>query len=168
MKITYVKALLYAYPHVKDFYKAYSYQIHTKAHSSFYDLRPVETISDEIIELTHRKYLLGDIFFAVRDVVKKFDKEDIKLIKLKYFGAELNPPIEKDRTYFRRQNRIVEKAARYFEAIGVGDKYFQEEYLKVDAVRTYLEQVVNNEARVESALRTKLKEAKKKREVEGR
>ena len=93
MKITYVKALLYAYPHVKHLYKAYSSRITNKVHNSFNDYRPVETLADEIVGLINKRYVLADILLSVRDVVRKLDKDDIKLIKyirpfLEYRGKD--------------------------------------------------------------------------------
>ena len=165
MKENYVKALLYAYPHVKKTYKAIGSQIKKKAHNSFSDLRPVEKQADEIIELINKKYLLGDMVYAVHDVVNRLDKENIALVKRKFF-KQTSEPLNFERNDYRRLVNIPKKLSVYFKDIGVDDTYFEEEYFKIGLVRLGLEKAVNEEIINKNRAQARLREARKCKEAE--
>ena len=145
MKLNFAKALLYAYPHVEKLAQGIEIQIKKKAHKSVSDIRPVEKQANEIIDLIEKRYLLRDILEAVEDTVGSLKKEYQAYIAYRYFGKPLEVEVVKDRQFYRKIEKLVKHLATKFDEIGVDDKYFEEEYMKVSSIRHALEKVVDEE-----------------------
>lgn len=116
MKDSYVKAILYAYPHLKDVAEATAVCARNKAALSYKSpldsLSLMEKIAGEMI-LSEELYALSDL---VDEVLSHLGKEERFLIGYKYFrrAKREGAPACSERAYYRRQRALTEKLLPMF------------------------------------------------------
>ncbi|MBQ8308379.1 MAG: hypothetical protein IJX96_00945 [Clostridia bacterium] len=134
----YIKAVLYAYPLLKNVSEDYREHIRNKALLSYRSDKPTieiaEYIAEEIVEKERLEWLKG----RVEEVLAKLDDVERTLLAIRYFGKEKR--IKKavrggssfgawsERKYFRRQKRLGDKVGGMFVACGVSESVFEREF----------------------------------------
>ena len=137
----YTKAVLYAYPFLKNIGKEYDEHVFNRAilsyRSDFSAERIALYIAGEIVE----KQTLQQVEKTVDEVLSKLSDVERTLVAIRYFGKQRKirralTSGEKggwsERTYFRMQRRLSEKLGALLAAKGIDERYFQEELLKIE------------------------------------
>ncbi len=135
LKYDYIKAILYAYPSLGEIAEAVGASAEHKALLSYRSVRPTEEVAEDILrEIASRRAIL-----ALNDVVESLlsvcTREERYLLEYKYFrrrevlrGQFADYSLHcSERHYFRKQNRLLKKAAGIFLAKGWTQERFLSE-----------------------------------------
>ncbi len=136
----YVKILLYGYPLLATVGEDYEEHIRNKALLSYGGNRSAaelaEYLAEEILEMRRLEWLKS----KVEEVMKGLDGQERLLLSIRYFGKarpmkEVLPREKQDtlsswkeRTYFRRQQRLGEKLCHRFVAVGLTEEAYLRDY----------------------------------------
>lgn len=138
----YIKAVLYAYPLLKNVSEDYREHIQNKALLSYRSDKPTieiaEYIAEEIVEKERLEWLKG----RVEAVLAQLDEVERTLLAIRYFGKErkIKKAVQSggrgtssfgawsERKYFRRQKRLGDKVGGMFVACGVSESVFEKEF----------------------------------------
>lgn len=137
----YVKAVLYAYPLLKNVREDYSEHIKNKALLSYRGDRPTEEIAEYILSQILEKERLEWLKGCVEEVLTRLDDVERTLLAIKYFGKKRK--IKKsacvssssgfgawsERKYFRRQKRLGDKVGGMLVSLGVSESVFEREFI---------------------------------------
>lgn len=135
----YVKAVLYAYPLLKNVNKDYGEYIRNKALLSYRNFSPTVEIATEIArQIVERDNLLW-LQGRLELLLATLSEEERALLNARYFTKEKQPFAESadgldksGRKYFRLQNRVGEKAEKLLEKLGVSETVFDELFASID------------------------------------
>ena len=136
----YVKTVLYVYPLLKTLGKEYQEHIVNRAVLSYRMSRSVESEVEYLVQEIADKRNLAWLKTCVESVLAQLSDEEKTLIAVRYFGKERT--IKKatvakavgqngrrgamsESTYFRKQNRLLNKVGELLGAVGVDEKTFE-------------------------------------------
>ncbi len=130
----YAKIILYAYPLLETVGEDYEEHIKTKAALS-YGKGAFETAAylvSEILEMRSLEWLKS----KVEEVLEKLSETERALLAVRYFGKSKRALSaltegETERTYFRKQRRLLEKVAALFPLVGLTERVYDEEFAKM-------------------------------------
>ncbi len=137
----YVKAVLYAYPLLKNVHEDYGEHIKNKALLSYRSDKPTEELAEYILSEIEEKKRLEWLKWCVEEVLTRLDDVERTLLAIKYFGKERK--IKKatcggsgfgawsERKYFRRQKRLGDKVGGMLVSLGVNESVFEKEFLQM-------------------------------------
>ncbi|MBR2341828.1 MAG: hypothetical protein IKA72_05420 [Clostridia bacterium] len=146
-----VKAILYTYPKLKMLEEAYSQHIENKAVLSYrYRGDPcelVEYIAEEIL----KKQKLAGLKRELDCLFDKLSEEEYLLLSIRYFGKisrAKNENVKADgakeliekyhwseRSYYRKQARVLKKMIAEINRIGITKEVFEKEYLQFEFLK---------------------------------
>ena len=151
----YVKAVLYAYPLLKNMGREYDEYIRNKALLSYRSAAPTwhlaETIAEQIVEKQRLEWLKE----RVERVFARLDERERTLLAVRYFrggGRADGLTIKKtsdgtdekvraeiaawsERKYFRQQSRLADKVGAMLCGMGITKETFEREYAPLDTFR---------------------------------
>lgn len=121
MKNDYVKVLLYAYPSLPRIAEAVGTGAENKAFLSFRAYGSAFGIAERVVEEILVKNNLERVYCALREAVSRCTDQEKFLLEYKYFRRkrELKDCDESalsERTYYRRQQRLLKKIAEQLAA----------------------------------------------------
>ena len=136
----YAKIILYAYPLLETVEKDYEEHIGNKAILS-YDGRwtaeqMAEYLAGEILEMRRLEWLKN----TVRERLERLSEEERTLIAIRYFGKrkDLKKLLDKkgkgwtERSYFRRQAKLLGKLKEAFALAGITEDVYVREFSDMD------------------------------------
>lgn len=134
LKDDYVKAILYAYPSLGAIGEAVGVSADNKALLSYRDPHSAQSIAEEILKEIAARRAIMELSSLVDDMLKLCTEEELFLFEYKYFRrkkvlagrfAAFSLACS-ERSYFRKQNRLLRKTADYFAENG----WSQEKFLR--------------------------------------
>lgn len=149
MKEIYAKTMLYAYPYVDSMIQRIDEKILNKALSSMFDTSPSEEQCAKVVVLSGKKEDLRYLKHLVERMVMKFSFSDFDYFDYRYF--KLRPreyykgKIKIDRTYYRKQERLLKKFCSILLAIGGDDTWFEEKFLTIKYIKNLYQKIVEAE-----------------------
>ncbi len=128
----YIKAILYAYPTMDEIGEAVGASADNKALLSYKDPRGAEDVAVDILKEIAARRALKELSCLVEGLLKDCSAEELFLLEYKYFRRkqfmkEAVPVSCTRRTYFRKQDRLLKKAADYIYRGGWTQERFLEE-----------------------------------------
>ncbi len=146
MNINYAKTMLYAYPFIDSFVKRLEEKILNKAINSMYDISPCEEQGANILVLSGRKEDLQYMKHLVELMIMKFPREDFDYFDYKYFNIrpkqEYKKKLKFDRTYYRKQDKLLNKFALILSAIGGSNEWFEDLFLSIPYIKNIYKKVL--------------------------
>ena len=151
--LNYIKTILYAYPQLTGLEEGYREHISNQAILSHDGRMETEKLMVYLMQETERKAKIAELKKLTERALKKLSLEERLLLDARYFGrsdsvkrifaavkagvakgeyAKLKPWTE--RTYFRRQDKLIKKIAQRLEAVGLTKEVFLKEYADLDGV----------------------------------
>ena len=134
MQNDYVKAVLYAYPALEEIGEAVGTSAENKALLSYKNPRSTEEVAGEIVREIAVRAALSELHSLVDQFLHSLSEEENFLLEYKYFrrksalngfrGYALDCS---ERSYFRKQGQLLEKAADYFGEKGWSRERFLRE-----------------------------------------
>ena len=151
--MNYVKAMLYAYPHLSRIGEGYGDHIKNKAVLSHDGRVSTERLMEYLAGEILQKQKAEELKTILDKILSSLSDEEKLLLDARYFGkidgvrrifaavkAGLADekyratPLWSERTYFRKQNALLKKIALRLKAQGVGEKEFLNDFAAVDGV----------------------------------
>ncbi len=149
MKEIYAKTMLYAYPYVDSMIQRINEKILNKALSSMFDTSPSEEQCAKVVVLTGQKEDLKYFKQVIERMIMKFSFSDFDYFDYRYFKIRpreyYKDKIKVNRTYYRKQERLLKKFCSIFVAIGGDDKWFEEKFLTIKYIKTIYQRLVEIE-----------------------
>ncbi len=134
---SYAKGILYAYPFLQTAGKDYEEHIKNKGLLS-YDSRwtaegLAEYLAGEIIEMHNLEWLKAKL----DEIFARLSEEEKWLLSLRYFGKKPNVGKKRwtERTYFRRQKRLLEKLTAMLALAGITEEVYERDFASVEIFR---------------------------------
>lgn len=134
MKYDYIKAILYAYPSLGEIGEAVGASAEHKALLSYKNPRSTEELALEIMREISAKEALSELSSLVDTLLGRCTREELYLLEYKYFrrkealGSFAGYSLScSERSYFRKQNRLLKKAAEFFGKRGWTQERFLSE-----------------------------------------
>ena len=134
MKNDYVKAVLYTYPALDKIGEAVETAVENKALLSYKNPRSTEEVAGEIAREIAAREAIFELQSLVDQLLKSLTEEENYLLEYKYFrrkqaldafgGFALDCS---ERSYFRKQQLLLDKAADYFGKNGWSRERFVRE-----------------------------------------
>lgn len=160
LNILYAKTVLYCYPCIEEFIERIDDMVSSRAFSSINDYTPAIEQYYKILSLTEQKKLYIYLYQITDKLLKKFTSSEKICIEYKYFKNRIKkeyPAIDPhDRNYYRAQERVIKKFAKFLEEKGFNNLVFREKFLKLDLVNAIFKRVKDLEINA-SKNRTQLK-----------
>ena len=146
MQAKHVAALLYSYPLITKELEIIEDSVKNKAHKAAYSIAPCENLCNEIINITDKGESLLIIKNTMDQVLSRMDADELLYLRFKFFGEKgLKDEIGYDpynRSYYRRQARILGKFIMYCGFRGLDDVWFEEQAEKCPILRSTLTQLL--------------------------
>ena len=147
------KVLLYSFPHLKNIIGDMDKLVCQKAYSSFSNNVSCLDLSEKIIKIIDRKDRLIDLKMKLDEIFKGFTQEEMLLLEQKYFKRKIyiKKLTEKIsikyslRTYFRKQNRLLEKLSKSLRNTGMSESWFLDKYGDIDWFNCLYTRLKNDE-----------------------
>lgn len=140
MNEKYVKTMLYAYPYIDSMVKRLEDKIINKAVASMFDISPSEEQCAQVIVMVQRKEDLKELKHLIELMIMKFPFSDFDYFDFKYFHIRpkeyYKDKIVLDRTYYRKQEKLLKKFQLIFSAIGGDDEWFKDKYMCLGCIRS--------------------------------
>ena len=157
-----VKAILYTYPKLKAIERDYGEHIENKAVLSYRFKGAAENLVEELAEQVLRKRRLAKLKEDLDKLFAELSEEERLLLEIRYFGkirkakeegrqgkredfAEAKEAEEKraaiarmnwsERSYYRKQNRLLKKIVSAFNRLGLTKEVLEKEYLQYEFLR---------------------------------
>lgn len=156
-----VKTILYCYPQLGGIENGYMQHIRNKAVLSVDGREPAQKLAEYLALEVVRKSKVRELIDLVNTVISNLNTEEKLLLNVRYFGkldrvkrafaakyagiADDNMRTVKfwsERTYFRKQKKLLTKLVNRFLAVGLDKKRFLDDFAALDgigAVYTYVE-----------------------------
>ena len=158
----YEKVLLLSYPHLANIIDDMDKLVCQKAYSSFTNNISCLDLSEKIITIIDKKDRLIDLKIKLDEIFKNFSIEELWLLEQKYFKRKsvlkkLSGKITIQytlRTYFRKQNRLLEKFSKSLCHKGMIESWFLERYGDIEWFNSLYSRLKYEE-------KTKIKKAEK-------
>jgi hypothetical protein len=124
-------------------------KILNRALRSMYDTSPCEEQAAEIIVLKGQREDLKYLKHLTELMVMKFPFSDFDYFDIRYFKIRpseyYKDKIKKDRTYFRKQEKLLKKFCAIFKTIGGDDTWFEEKFLSIRYIKNLYLQIVDRD-----------------------
>lgn len=150
MKEIYAKAMLYAYPYVDSMIQRMDEKIMNKALGSMFDTSPSEEQCAKVVVLLGQKEDLKYLKHVIERMIMKFPLSDFDYFDYRYFKIRpkeyYKDKIKIDRTYYRKQDRLIKKFCSIFCAIGGDDKWFEEKFLSIKYIKNLYNKLLERES----------------------
>lgn len=125
-----VKIILTSYPSLDSIILSLRESINLRCKNSFYFEAPTEKVCNKIIEKKIALEKLIDLKRKLDILFSRLTDEEKDLIYLKYFEiAPENTFNFTKRTYFRKQNKLLQKLEKYLSYLGIDEESFKREYM---------------------------------------
>lgn len=151
MNNLYAKTVLYLYPCIDKVNEQIDELLYKKALSSKDDFSPCIVLCEKMAELGVQNARLLMLKAEVAGILGDFTREERAIFGYRYFhekGAGAEGFVDSySRTYFRKQERALNKFADALEERGFTDERFESEYLAVDFIRELYRRVKIREER---------------------
>ncbi|MCQ2387716.1 MAG: hypothetical protein MJ066_04650 [Clostridia bacterium] len=138
MKKHYLKTILYAYGTIEKRIEIIDDTVLNLALKSMSNFSPCFDQCENIVKLTQEKEKMFDLKIVIDRVLAKFTEEELELLDYKYFKRrprELYVNFDNsNRTYFRKQDRILEKLDMELSKTRLSEEYFINVYMKFDFI----------------------------------
>lgn len=156
-----VKAILYCYPRFGYIEDSYLEHIRNKALLSSDGREPAERIAEYLATEILQKRKLRELATIAAKALSQLTVEENLLLDVRYFGkmdrvkrafahkyagigddSMRTVRVWSERTYFRKQKKLLEKLVGRFSALGLTRDTFLEEYRRLDgicSIYTYIE-----------------------------
>lgn len=165
MNINYAKTMLYAYPFIDSFVKRLEEKIINKAVNSMFDTSPCEEQGANILVLSGFKEDLLYMKHLVELMIMKFPMQDFDYFDYKYFNIrpkeEYKKKLKFDRSYYRKQDKLLNKFALILSAIGGSDSWFEDVFLNIPYIKNVYKKVITMEKANEKKKTSRKNSAKK-------
>lgn len=134
------KVLLYVYPRLDKFIKDIDFLVESRAYASIDSRKNTESLANEIISLINVKDKFLDLKIVLEKIFTKFTFEETYLLEYKYFRRSevLNSLYANyacdftERTYFRKQNKVLKKFTEALISRGMSEEWFLQEYKDIN------------------------------------
>ena len=152
-----VKAILYTYPKLHIIEKDYEEHIQNRAILSYRYKGSVESLTEYLAQEVIRRHRLAELKKTLDKLFQKLSEEERLLLQLRYFGkirrakngekesfSEVTKSLKQEfveelkwseRSYYRKQNRLLKKLVAEFNRIGLNKESFENEWLDYEFVR---------------------------------
>ena len=152
-----VKAVLYTYPKLQSIQKDYEEHIQNRAILSYRYKGSVENLTEYLAEEVIRKHRLAELKNILDGVFVRLSEEERLLLQLRYFGkirrakkgeqesfTEVTKALKdevvqdfkwSERSYYRKQNRLLKKLIAEFNRVGLNKESFENEWLGYEFLR---------------------------------
>ncbi len=152
-----VKAVLYTYPKLNIIEKDYEDHIQNRAILSYRYKGSVENLTEYLAGEVIRRHRLAELKKDLESLFQTLSEEEILLLQLRYFGkirrakngekesfsdvtrSLKQEVVEKlrwsERSYYRKQNRLLRKLIAEFNRIGLNKESFEKEWLHYEFLR---------------------------------
>lgn len=143
-----VKAILYTYPKLKALEEDYGQHIENKAVLSYRYLGNPCDLAEYIAEEICKKRKLAWLKEQLDEVFDKLSEEEYLLLSIRYFGKISRAKNERacregakellekyhwsERSYYRKQGRVLKKMIAEVNRIGINKEVFEKEYLQFE------------------------------------
>ncbi len=156
-----VKAILYCYPQLEGIEEGYLQHIRNRAVMSADSREPAQKIAEHLAVAVLEKAKIRRLNQLAVAAMDKLSTEEKMLLNVRYFGKldrvkrafaekyagiadeKMRPiPYWSERTYFRKQKKLLSKLTERFMRLGLTKEEFVEEYAYLDgigAIYTYIE-----------------------------
>ena len=136
----YTKAVLYAYPMIKDLESACEEHIKNKAILSYKYLAPCEGLVEYLTEEIAKKEKLMWLENILNGAVDKLNDTEKLLLEIRYFGKKKgkgnvveNSESWSESTYFRMQKRLEKRIENLLKREGLTQQVFDEWFAPMQA-----------------------------------
>lgn len=139
----YEKTILSCYNALPSYIEQIENVIKSRARNSFRNFSPAYEQAEKILQLIEVRNDLFELMSLTEEAVKKLGEYDAMLIKYKYFA--ILPEIEFDhtsRSYFRRQNKALERFKINLSSVGVTEEWFEQKFLKLAFIKQTHKKVI--------------------------
>lgn len=143
---SYVKAVLYAYPRLKDMEEDYGEHIRNVACMSYGSRVGAERVATYLAEEVIRKGLLGELRRISERTIGALSETERCLLEVRYFRRRRKLKEyalsfgEKggfsERSYFRRQRQVLKKVGELFQRYGLTEERFFEDFVQFEYLKT--------------------------------
>ena len=146
-----VKAILYTYPKLKILEEDYGQHIENKAVLSYKYMGDPCALAEYIASEICKKRKLAWLKEELDQVFDKLSEEEYLLLSIRYFGKISRAKNERsrmesakellekyhwsERSYYRKQNRVLKKMVAEINRIGINKEVFEKEYLEFEFLR---------------------------------
>jgi hypothetical protein len=152
-----VKAVLYTYPKLRIIQKDYEEHIQNRAILSYRYKGSVETLTEYLAQEVIRRHRLADLKNTLDKIFQNLTDEEKLLLQLRYFGkirrakngekesfSEVTKALKQEfvenlkwseRSYYRKQNRLLKKLIAEFNRVGLNKESFENEWLDYEFLR---------------------------------
>lgn len=159
MKEIYAKTMLYAYPYIDSMIERMNDKITKKAMGSMFDTSPCEEQSAKILVLAGQKEDLNYLKHFVERMVMKFSFCDFDYFDYKYFKIRpkeyYKDKIKIDRTYYRKQDKLLKKFCSILSAIGADDLWFENKFLSIRYIKNIQQKIIEKDKQKEKGITKK-------------
>lgn len=134
MKTDFVKAILYVYPTMKALAEAIRVSAENKAVLSYRSRRDAMSDLEEVAEEIFLAERVDELKEIIDGVLALLNEEELLLLEYRYFRRKkilkrLDGQLAcSERSYFRKQERLLRKLLAYLAAQGVTEEYFFEAF----------------------------------------
>lgn len=154
MNALYVKSILYAYPNLDKITEQIDSMVERKAIASMDDYSPCEEQCEAILRLTEEKDYLNKLKFICRNIFRRLPRAELICLDYKYFKQKPKD-FYKDkrmsgRSYYRRQERIIEYLSERFDKWGISDEWFERNLLCNDFIKELYRRLKDKEETAEN------------------
>ena len=145
-----VKTALYAYPQLDRIVCDYQEHIKNRAYLSYGSKVATERLAEELALEIVRRESAQALKGRIEKVVASLSEEEKMLLDARYFGkidrirrlfaaqkaglCKLPCKPWSERTYYRKQSKLLKKITGALHASGLTEQVFDEEYLEIDYV----------------------------------
>ena len=140
-----VKVFLYSYPRLDRLVKEYEGHIYEKAVRSYGGRINAEAVAEYIANQILYMRALEFLKLSLDEVLKKLSDTEKKLVAARYFGwkksriketlFEGKDRIKSERSYFRRQEKLLKKIAVLMQTAGLDRRAFEETYACIEELQ---------------------------------
>lgn len=152
-----VKAVLYTYPKLRVIERDYEEHIQNRAILSYRYKGSVESLTEYLAEEVIRRHRLADLKRALDKVFECLTEEEKLLLQLRYFGkirrmkngekenfSDVTKQLKQEvvenlhwseRSYYRKQNRLLKKLIAGFNRVGLTKESFENEWLEYEFLK---------------------------------
>ena len=146
----YAKLILYAYPLLKTVEKDYEEHIGNKALLSYGSKMATEKLTEYLAEEIVRRQNVLRLKAVLDKIIFALSEEEKTLLDVRYFGkvervrrqfaawkaglCTLAFKPWSERTYYRKQTRLLKKITSQVKQAGIDEKCFDEEYLPIEYI----------------------------------
>ena len=145
MKESYIKAMLYAYPHVNEVCDQLDEIVLSKALSSMSNTAPCEEQCLKILALTEQKLTVMQVKEYIDKVMEKLTDYQKKSLEYKYFKRRPKEYYKgfdyTSRNFYRQQPKIILKVGKILGDLGVDDQYFESQCMPINFFNLMIEKV---------------------------